>query len=76
MCIIIGLKFWRTLHLFEKVIIILCFTCILSLGNDNFGFFIGQLCVIITIAIFGIIRITQKKVHSESAIDKDSQSEM
>jgi len=61
MCVIVGLKYWRTLNIFEKIIVILCFASILSLGNDNFGFFIGQLCVIVGIAIFGVIRIKNHK---------------
>ncbi len=54
--IVIGLKYWRTLNLFEKIIMILCFLSVLIIWNDNFGFFLGQLSVIITIAILTILK--------------------
>jgi membrane associated rhomboid family serine protease len=54
--IVIGLKYWRTLNLFEKIVMILCFLSILSIWNDNFGFLLGQLSVIITIAILTMIK--------------------
>lgn len=54
--IIIGLKYWRKLNLFEKSVMILCFLSILSIWNDNFGFLIGQLTVILTIAILTMIK--------------------
>lgn len=54
--IILGLKYWRTLILFEKIILILCFLSILSIWNDNVGFLLGQLTVIISIAILTLTR--------------------
>jgi membrane associated rhomboid family serine protease len=60
--IIIGLKYWRTLNLFEKIVMILCFLSILSIWNDNFGFLLGQLSVIIIIAIMTLIK--QRKIKT------------
>ena len=59
--IILGVRYWRTLNLFEKVVTILCFLSILSIGDDNFGFFLGQLAVIITIAALTLIRYGKPK---------------
>ncbi len=54
--IIIGLKYWRTLNLFEKIVMILCFLSISSIGNDNIGFLLGQVSVIITVAILTMVK--------------------
>jgi membrane associated rhomboid family serine protease len=62
--IIIGLRFWRTLNLFEKIVMILCFLSVLSIigmWHRDFGFFIGQLSVIITIAILTILKFLKHK---------------
>lgn len=54
--IIIGLKYWRTLNQFEKIVMFLSFLSILSIRNDNFGFLLGQLSVIIIIAIMTLVK--------------------
>jgi len=61
--IIIGLKYWRTLNLFEKIVMILCFLSILSIWNDNFGFLLGQLSVITIIAIITLIKYRKVKTN-------------
>jgi len=55
--IVIGVKRWRSLNLFEKVIIILCGLSILSIWNDNLGFLIGQLMVIVIVFLIAILKI-------------------
>jgi membrane associated rhomboid family serine protease len=59
--IIIGLKYWKTLNLFERIVLILCLLSIFSIANDNVGFFIGQICVIIIIAILTLIQYRKIK---------------
>jgi membrane associated rhomboid family serine protease len=61
--IIIGLKYWRTLNLFEKIVMILCFLSILNIWNDNFGFLLGQLSVITIIAILTLIKYRKVKTN-------------
>jgi len=61
--IVIGLKYWRTLNLFEKIVMILCFISILSIWNENFGFFMGQLSVILLISILTIIKLRKLKTN-------------
>ena len=61
--IIIGLKYWRTLNLFEKIVMILCFISVLSIWNDNFGFLLGQITVIITIAILTLLKYGGRKIN-------------
>ena len=61
--IIIGLKYWRTLNLIEKIVMILCFLSILSVWNDNFGFLLGQLSVIAIIAILILIKYRKVKTN-------------
>ncbi len=65
--IIIGLRFWRTLNLFEKIVIILCFLSVFSIGNENFGFLLGQLTVIFTIAILTLIKCRKYKQTGHKA---------
>ncbi len=52
--LVIGFKYWNSLNLFEKIIIHLCFLLILMIYNNNFGFLIGEISVIITIMIITI----------------------
>lgn len=54
--IIIGLKYWRTLNVFEKLVMILCFLSIWSIGSENTGFLFGQLSVITIVAILTLIK--------------------
>ncbi|MGV8091395.1 MAG: rhomboid family intramembrane serine protease [Mangrovibacterium sp.] len=65
--IIIGLRFWRTLNLFEKIVIILCFLSVISIENENFGFLLGQLTVILTIAILTLIKCRKYKQTGRKA---------
>jgi len=60
--IIIGVKFWRELNLFEKIILILCFLSITSLFFEDIGFLLGQIAVIICIMTFTLIRIKNNKL--------------
>jgi membrane associated rhomboid family serine protease len=55
--IVIGLKYFKSLNLFEKIVLFLCFLSIFSLWNDNFGFLIGQIGVIVTVLIITIFRV-------------------
>ena len=55
--IIIGLKFWKTLNLFEKIILILCFLSIFSIQNPNLGFLLGQISVIVIIMLVSLIKV-------------------
>jgi membrane associated rhomboid family serine protease len=55
--IIIGLRFWKTLNLFEKIIMVFGFLSILSFWNDNLGFLLGQLIVVILIMTLTILKI-------------------
>ncbi len=59
--IVIGLNYWKSLNLFEKIVLILCFLSILSIWNDNIGFLFGQVIVIIVIMILTLIQIKIKK---------------
>jgi len=59
--IIIGIRYWRTLNLFEKLVMILCILSTLSIINIDFGFFIGQLAVIFTIALLTILKLLNQK---------------
>lgn len=64
--IIIGLRFRQTLNFFEKLVLILCFLCALSLigmWNANLGFFIGQLSVIIIIALLTLLKFLKHKTN-------------
>lgn len=65
--IIIGLRYWRTLNLFEKIVLILCFLSILSIWNENTGFLTGQIAVIITIALLTFIKYRKRKnpIHTD-----------
>ena len=54
--IVIGLKIWKNLSKAEKVIMLLCVASMLSAWDENLGFFIGQLSVILIIAILTLIR--------------------
>lgn len=54
--IVIGLRNWRTLNLFERIVMILCFLSVLIIWHDNLGFFIGQLSVILTIVLLTILK--------------------
>ena len=58
--IVIGIKYWKGLNLFEKIILILCFLSILSIQNDNLGFLIGQIAVIVIIMTIALIKIKNK----------------
>jgi membrane associated rhomboid family serine protease len=53
---VIGIKCWKSLNLFEKIIFILGFFSILSIWNDNFGFLLSQIIVIVLIMILTIIK--------------------
>ena len=54
--IIIGLKHWRTLNLFEKFIIILSIISVFGIWNAHFGFFMGQLFVCIVTGLFILLK--------------------
>ncbi|RIH62708.1 rhomboid family intramembrane serine protease [Mariniphaga sediminis] len=58
--IIIGLKSWKSLNLFEKIVLVLCALSILSIWNDNIGFFMGQISVIVIIGIITIAKYEKK----------------
>jgi len=55
--IVIGLKYWKSLNLFEKIVLGLGFLSILNIWNDNFGFLLGQIIVIILIMILTTIKV-------------------
>ena len=59
--IVIGLNYWKSLILFEKIVLALCLLSILSIWNDNIGFFLGQIIVILIIAVLTLIQIKKKK---------------
>jgi membrane associated rhomboid family serine protease len=59
--IVIGLNYWKSLILFEKIVLILCLLSILSIWNDNFVFLLGQIIVIVMISILTLIQIKIKK---------------
>jgi len=54
--IVIGLKNWRTLNLFEKIVIILFVLNVFWITNENIGFLLGQITVIVTITIITLIK--------------------
>lgn len=58
--IVLGFKFWKAFNLFEKVIVVLCLMSIFSIWNDNLGFLIGQILVIIIVAISTVIKIKKE----------------
>jgi membrane associated rhomboid family serine protease len=60
--IIIGIKFWKNLNLFEKIVLVLCFLSITSLFFENFGFLVGQIGVIIFVMVFILIRVRTKTI--------------
>ncbi|MFP4556796.1 MAG: rhomboid family intramembrane serine protease [Bacteroidales bacterium] len=60
--IVIGLRNWRILNLFEKIVMILCFVSVLIIWHDNLGFFIGQVSVILTIALLTILKFGRREV--------------
>ncbi|MFO7830136.1 MAG: rhomboid family intramembrane serine protease [Bacteroidales bacterium] len=53
---VIGLKNWRTLYLFEKIVMILFILNVFWISNENLGFLLGQITVIITIMIITLIK--------------------
>jgi membrane associated rhomboid family serine protease len=53
--IVLGIKFWKTLNLFERIILFLCILSVLSIGNQNIGFLLGQIAVITTSCIWTLI---------------------
>jgi len=55
--IVIGLRNWRTLNPFERIIMVLCFLSVLIIWHENLGLFIGQLSVILTIVLLTILRL-------------------
>lgn len=59
--IVIGLKFWKELNNFEKIVIILCFLSIFGIISEDFGFTIGKISVIGTILILTVLRIKRNK---------------
>ena len=59
--IVIGLNHWKSLILFEKIVLALCLLSILSVWNDNIGFFSGQIIVILTTGVMTFIQIKIKK---------------
>lgn len=59
--VLIGLFYWKALNPFEKVIIILCVISVLSIENENTGFLIGQITVIIAIMILTTFKIKKSK---------------
>jgi|GEM_PF-1899772 len=64
--IIIGIRYWKSLNLFEKIILGFGFLSILSIWNDNLGFLFSQIIVIILIMILTIIKIkiTNRAQHA------------
>lgn len=70
--IVIGFRFWRSLNLFEKIIVICCVISILSLWNDNYGYIIGQLTVIVLVMIITFIKIKQIKSRT-TEVEMESQ---
>ncbi len=55
--IVIGIRYWKSLNLFEKIVLGLGFLSILNIWNDNLGFLFSQVIVIISIMILTIIRV-------------------
>jgi len=55
--IVIGLKFLKSLNLFEKIILGLGFLSILNIWNDNLGFLFSQIIVIVVIMIIATIKV-------------------
>lgn len=55
--IIIGLKFWKKLNIFEKIIMILCLLSLSSLFFQNLGFLFGKIAVIVCIIPFTLLKI-------------------
>ena len=54
--IVIGLKDWQYLNLFEKILVILFCLSVPSIYNDNLGFLLGQLTVLTACIIFTALR--------------------
>jgi len=59
--IIVGLKFWKQLNIFEKIVIFLCLLSIFGIISDDFGFTIGQISVIGSVMILTILWIKTNK---------------
>jgi len=57
---IIGIKFFKELNTFEKIILILYALSIFSIQAQDKGFLVGQIIVIIIIAILSFIRVQKK----------------
>ncbi|RIJ46265.1 rhomboid family intramembrane serine protease [Maribellus luteus] len=64
--IVIGLKCWGRLNVFEKVVVIMCLASLLSVWNDNIGFLVGQISVITIIGLVTLIRFRGKELARES----------
>jgi len=64
--IVIGLNYWKSLILFEKIVLAFCLLSIISIWNDNIGVFLGQIIVILMISVLTLIQIKMKKqtVHN------------
>ena len=58
--IVIGIKFFKELNTFEKVILILYVLSIFNIDIQNKGFLFGQLSVIIVISILTILKVQKK----------------
>jgi hypothetical protein len=59
--IIIGLRYWRGINLFEKIVVILCFFSVFSINGEDLGFTIGQLSVIVVIMVLTLINYGNRK---------------
>lgn len=53
---VIGIKNVRSLNLFERIVLVLCFVNIFSLWSNNLSFLMGQISSIVTIALFTLFR--------------------
>ena len=63
--IVTGVYHWKSLNLFEKILLGLSLLSIFSIQNQNFGFLIGQIVVIAIVAIISIfVIIKRKKGHN------------
>ncbi len=52
--IVTGIFYWKSTNLLEKIILGLCIVSLLSINNPDHGFLIGQIVVIVVIAVIAI----------------------
>lgn len=74
--VVFGIGFWKRLNLFEKIITVLCVLSLIGIWDDNEGFLIGQIMVIITIMILTIRKTIKIKKTGYNTVQIAKQGEM